>query len=61
MELWLETEARLRRDDAYVFAKRVRRVRLCRSGRSTSVRATMADAAQYASDALAHLAATLRG
>ena len=61
MELWLEAEIRLRRDDAHAFAKRVRRVRLCRSGRSTSVRATMADGAQCASDALAHLAAMLRG
>ena len=50
MELWLEAEIRLRRDDARAFAKRARRVRLCKSGRNTSIR-----------DALAHLAAMLRG
>lgn len=61
MELWQEAEVRVRRDDALAFADRARITRLCESGRSTGIRAIAADGVQYISDALAGLAAALRG
>lgn len=60
MEFWPEAEIRMRRDDAYETANRSRLIRLAESGRSTSVRTRIADAAQKMSDALASLAHTLR-
>ena len=61
MELWQDAEIRVRRDDALAFAERARMARLCESGRSTGIRAVAADGVQYISDALAGLAAVLRG
>ena len=61
MELWLDAEIRVHRDDVYALAKRAHYVRLCKAVRSTSIRATMADGAVYASDAFSRLAAWLRG
>jgi hypothetical protein len=61
MDLWLDAEIRVRRDDALAFAELARRARLCESARSRSIRAIAADGAQYASDVLARLAAVLRG
>lgn len=60
MELWFETEIRMRRDDAFKSAELSRLLRLAESGRSTSVRTRIADGAQAMSDALAALAQTLR-
>jgi hypothetical protein len=60
MELWFETEIRMRREDALQSARRRRLSRLAESGRSTSVRTRIADGAQALSDALATLARTVR-
>jgi hypothetical protein len=60
MDLWFETEIRMRRDDALDDANRSRMIRLAESGRSTGVRARIADGAQAVSDALAALARSLR-
>ena len=60
MELWFETEIRMRRDDALKTAHRSRLIRLAESGRSRSVRTRIANGAQALSDALAALAQTLR-
>jgi hypothetical protein len=60
MELWLEAEIRIRRDDALENARRSRLARLAASGRSTRVRIRIADGAQAMSDALAALARSLR-
>lgn len=60
MELWLETEIRMRREDALDAARRSRLIRLASDGRSSSVRARAANAAQAMSDVLAMLARTLR-
>jgi hypothetical protein len=60
MELWLEAEIRIRRDDALENARRRRLVRLAASERSTRVRIRIADGAQAMSDALAALARSLR-
>ncbi|HTX58222.1 MAG TPA: hypothetical protein VMH02_01010 [Verrucomicrobiae bacterium] len=60
MELWLETELRVRRENVLETARRCRNLRLAESGRSSSVRAYAAGAVQLASDALANLARNLR-
>lgn len=60
MDYWFETESRMRRDDAVETANRSRLIRLAESGRSTSVRARVADGTQAMSDALAALARKLR-
>lgn len=60
MDYWLETESRMRRDDAVETARRCRLIRLAEDGRSTGVRARIADGAQAMSDAFAALAQTLR-
>jgi hypothetical protein len=60
MDYWLEAEIRMRRDQLFIDAHRVRLIRLAESGRSKSVRTRIADGAQSVSDALAMLARTLR-
>jgi hypothetical protein len=60
MDYWLQTESRMRREDAVDTANRSRQIRLAESGRSTSVRTRIADGAQVVSDALAALARNLR-
>ena len=60
MDFWLETEIRMRREDADKTANRSRLIRLAESGRSTSVRTRIANGAQSLSDALASLAHNLR-
>jgi hypothetical protein len=60
MDYWLETESRMRRDDAVETANRSRLIRLAESGRSTSVRTRIANGAQAMSDLLATLARSLR-
>jgi hypothetical protein len=60
MDLWLNSEIRTRRDDASENARRSRLARLAAGGRSTSVRARIAAAAEAISDALAALARRLR-
>ena len=60
MDLWFETEIRMRRDDALETARRSRLTRLAVSGRSRSVRTRIANGAQILSDALATVARTLR-
>ena len=60
MELWYETEIRMRREDALQGARRRRLSRLAASGRSSSIRTRIADGAQTLSDALATLARTVR-
>ena len=60
MELWLDAEIRIRRDDALKYARARRSTRLARSGRSASARARLANGAQAVSDALATLAHNLR-
>ena len=60
MELWLDAEIRIRRDDALENARRSRLVRLAASGRSPRIRIRIATGAQAMSDALAALARSLR-
>ena len=60
MDLWYQTEVRMRRDDALDSARRSRLIRLAESGRSTSVRTRVADGAQAMSDAFGALARMLR-
>ncbi len=60
MELWLDAEIRIRRDDALENARRSRLVRLASSGRSPRIRIRIATGAQAMSDALAALARSLR-
>ena len=60
MEYWYETEIQMRREDAHRAADRFRTIRLAESGRSTSVRARIADGAQALSEVFASLARTMR-
>jgi hypothetical protein len=60
MELWLEAEIRIRRDNALENARWRRSARLARSGRSPGARIRLADGAQAVSEALAVLARNLR-
>lgn len=60
MELWLDAEIRIRREDALENARRSRLAHLAVSGRSPRVRARIADSAQAMSDVLAALARSLR-
>jgi hypothetical protein len=60
MDLWLETEIRMRREDALTTAHRSRIARLTESGRSRGARARIANGAQALSDVLAALARSLR-
>ena len=60
MELWLEAEIRVRRDDALEIARRRRLIRLAAGGRSTRVRIRIAESAQAMSDVLAAVARSLR-
>ena len=61
MEYWYETEIRAHRNELLAAAERSRHVRLAESGRSTGVRAYLADSAQAMSERLAELASSLRG
>ena len=61
MDYWYEAEVRARRDALLATAHRSRIARLCESGRSSGVRARLADGAQLVSDTFAHLATRLRG
>ena len=60
MELWLDAEIRIRRDDALERARRGRLIRLATRGRSTGVRFRIADGAQAVSDVMAAFARSLR-
>jgi hypothetical protein len=60
MDLWLEAEIRMRRDDAFAAAGNRRTIRMVESGRSRSIRGRIADGAQTLSDAFASVARTLR-
>ena len=60
MDIWFESEIRMRREDALQNAQRNRLSRLARSGRSFSIRSRIADGAQVVSDAFAVVARTLR-
>lgn len=60
MELWIESEVRVRRDELHVHARRAREARLCESTRSRSFRIVLADTAQSLSAALARVATMLR-
>ena len=60
MDLWLHAEVRARREDALRSAQRRRLAQLADSGRSRNIRASVADAADVLSDALAGLARILR-
>ena len=60
MDLWLEAEIRMRRDDAFASAANRRTIRTVESGRSRSIRGRIADGAQTLSDAFASVARTLR-
>ena len=60
MDFWLETESRMRRDDAVENANRRKLIRLAEGGRTTSVRTRIANGAQAMSEALAALAQNLR-
>ncbi len=60
MDLWLQTEVRMRRDDAFRVAHRKRLARLAESGRSRSIRRRIADGADVLSNVLAALARSLR-
>jgi len=60
MELWLDAEIRIRREDALENARCSRLARLAAGGRSPRVRVRIADSAQAMSDVLAALARSLR-
>lgn len=60
MQLWHESEIRMRREDALDNARSGRLARLVGSGRSTGARIRIANGAQAVSDALAALARSLR-
>lgn len=60
MEFWFEAEIRTRRDSALETARRIRLVRLARKGRSSGVRAHIADGALALSERLAMLARAMR-
>jgi hypothetical protein len=61
MEIWLESEIRIRRDDALESARACRLACLAQNGRSTGFRIRIANGAQAVSDVLAALARALRG
>ena len=61
MELWHQSEARVRHDDALENARLSRLVRLVQSGRSPGIRIRIAAAAQGLSDALEAFARNLAG
>jgi hypothetical protein len=60
MQPWIQSEIRIRRDDALENARGSRLARLAADGRSTRIRRRIADGAQAISDALATLARNLR-
>lgn len=60
MDLWLEAEIRMRRDEASEKNRCSRLARLAARGRSTGTRTRIANGAQVMSDALAALARSLR-
>jgi hypothetical protein len=60
MDIWLEREIRMRRDNALENARCSRLASLAGSGRSTRVRIRIANGAQAVSNALATLARSLR-
>lgn len=60
MQPWIQSEIRIRRDDALEKTRRSRLARLAASERSPGMRRRIADGAQAISDALATLARNLR-
>ena len=60
MQPWIQSEIRIRRDDALENARRSRLTGYAASGRSTWIRIRIAEGAQAISDALAALARSLR-
>jgi len=60
VELWLEAEIRIRREDALESARRRRLLGRDAGGRSRTVRIGIANSAQAISDALAAVARSLR-
>lgn len=61
MDHWYEAEVRARRYEVLASAERGRLARLAESGRSTGVRAHLADGVQVMSERLAEVASLLRG
>ena len=61
MDHWYESHIRAHRNEVHFAAERGRLARLAESGRSTNVRAYLADRAQTMSERLADIAAQLRG
>ena len=61
MEHWYYTEIHARRDDILKSARRRRLARLATSGRSSTVRARVAEIAETISERLAQFADDLRG
>lgn len=60
MDHWIDVHIQKRREELYADAARARIIRMLESGRSTGIRGRIANGAQAASDALAHLAQRLR-
>jgi hypothetical protein len=60
MDIWIDIHIDRRREELYADAARARIIRMLESGRSSSIRGRIADGAELASDALAHLAQRLR-
>jgi hypothetical protein len=60
VELWLDAEIRIRRDDQLETARRRGLARLSAGGRHPTIRMRIAERAQAMSDALAALARSLR-
>lgn len=60
MDLWLEAEVRVRRDELYDVARVTRQVRLAESGRSTGIRGRIADGADALGVALVTFADRIR-
>ncbi len=60
MDLWLQAEVRVRREELYAVARLARLIRLAESGRSTGFRGRIADGADALSSAFAHLAENIR-
>jgi hypothetical protein len=60
MDHWIDVHIEKRREELYADAARARVLRMLESGRSMGIRGRIADGAQAASNALAHVAQRLR-
>jgi hypothetical protein len=60
MDIWIDVHIDKRREELYADAAHARIIRMLESGRSSSIRGRIADAADSASNALANFARRVR-